>query len=84
MDGHPVAGRNFDGESLQLTSDASNLSSGINDHTSSIVITDGTTQQQGIGNGASNQSNTAQVNGTAFTEIDQSNANVAVNFSELW
>ncbi|MEI5098978.1 hypothetical protein RB200_10480 [Streptomyces sp. PmtG] len=43
-----------------------------------------TTQQQAVGNGASNQSNTAQVNGSAFTAIDQSNANVAVNFSELW
>ncbi|MEV8535851.1 beta/gamma crystallin-related protein [Streptomyces sp. NPDC051211] len=66
-------GRNFDGESIELTSDAPNLSSGINDRTSSIVITDG-----------ANRSNTAQINGSAFTEIEQSNANVAVNFSELW
>ncbi|MEU2563499.1 hypothetical protein ABZ626_29785 [Streptomyces longispororuber] len=43
-----------------------------------------TTQQQAVGDGASNQSNTAQVNGSAFTAIEQTNANVAVNFSELW
>ncbi|MFH8793870.1 hypothetical protein [Streptomyces sp. NPDC017941] len=43
-----------------------------------------TTQQQAVGNGAANQSNTAQVNGSAFTAIEQTNANVAVNFSELW
>lgn len=41
-----------------------------------------TTQQQAVGSGASNQSNTAQVNGSAFTAIDQSN-NV-VNFTNLW
>ncbi|WP_372458220.1 hypothetical protein [Streptomyces sichuanensis] len=91
-------GRNFDGESLALKSDALSLGSGINDRTSSLIIVDGnsnavgddsngtspTTQQQAVGNGASNQSNTAQVNGSAFSDIDQSNANVAVNFSELW
>ncbi|MFD5627543.1 MULTISPECIES: hypothetical protein [unclassified Streptomyces] len=41
-----------------------------------------TTQQQAVGSGASNQNNTAQVNGSAFTAIDQSN-NV-VNFTNLW
>jgi len=41
-----------------------------------------TTQQQAVGSGASNQSNTAQVNGSAFTAIDQSNA--VVNFTNLW
>ncbi|AVH57760.1 MULTISPECIES: hypothetical protein [Streptomyces] len=41
-----------------------------------------TTQQQAIGSGASNQSNTAQVNGSAFTAIDQSNT--VINFTELW
>ncbi|MFC8670992.1 MULTISPECIES: hypothetical protein [Streptomyces] len=46
--------------------------------------TSSTTQQQAVGSGASNQSNTAQVNGSAFTAIDQSNENVAVNFTELW
>ncbi|MEU1022691.1 hypothetical protein ABZ383_33055 [Streptomyces sp. NPDC005900] len=43
-----------------------------------------TTQQQAIGDGASNKNNTAQVNGSAFTAIDQSNHDVAVNFTELW
>lgn len=43
-----------------------------------------TTQQQAVGSGASNQSNTAQVEGSAFTAIDQSNHNLAVNFTELW
>ncbi|MEV2192093.1 hypothetical protein AB0I02_14020 [Streptomyces phaeochromogenes] len=46
--------------------------------------TSSTTQQQAVGSGASNQSNTAQVNGSAFTAIDQSNENTAVNFTELW
>jgi len=41
-----------------------------------------TTQQQAVGSGASNQSNTAQVNGSAFTVIDQSNT--VVNFTNLW
>ncbi|MEU9208644.1 hypothetical protein AB0D27_11980 [Streptomyces sp. NPDC048415] len=41
-----------------------------------------TTQQQAVGSGASNQSSTAQVNGSAFTDIDQSNT--VVNFAELW
>ncbi|MFD5079744.1 hypothetical protein ACFVYF_05185 [Streptomyces sp. NPDC058274] len=43
-----------------------------------------TTQQQAVGSGASNQSNTAQVNGSAFTAIDQSNETIAVNFTNLW
>ncbi|MFF4256449.1 hypothetical protein ACFY1L_35145 [Streptomyces sp. NPDC001663] len=43
-----------------------------------------TTQQSAVGSGASNQSNTAQVNGSAFTSINQGNKNVAVNFTELW
>ncbi|MFI6640328.1 hypothetical protein [Streptomyces sp. NPDC050504] len=43
-----------------------------------------TTQQQAVGSGASNQSNTAQVNGSAFTVIDQANVNTTVNFSQLW
>ncbi|GAA3915984.1 hypothetical protein GCM10023084_79050 [Streptomyces lacrimifluminis] len=41
-----------------------------------------TSQQQAVGSGASNQNNTAQVNGSAFTAIDQSNA--VVNFTKLW
>ncbi|MFE1293634.1 MULTISPECIES: hypothetical protein [unclassified Streptomyces] len=43
-----------------------------------------TTQQQAIGAGASNQSNTAQVKGSAFTAVNQGNENVAVSFSPLW
>ncbi|MEU1051636.1 hypothetical protein [Streptomyces sp. NPDC005876] len=43
-----------------------------------------TTQQQAVGSGASNQSNTAQVDGSAFTAINQGNENVAVSFSPLW
>ncbi|MCH5672701.1 hypothetical protein [Streptomyces gilvus] len=43
-----------------------------------------TTQQNAVGSGASNQSNTAQVNGSAFTAIQQGNENVAVHFSRLW
>ncbi|MBO4258922.1 hypothetical protein [Streptomyces griseorubiginosus] len=43
-----------------------------------------TTQQNAVGSGASNQSNTAQVNGSAFTAIQQGNENVAVHFSHLW
>ncbi len=43
-----------------------------------------TTQQQAVGSGASNQSNTAQVNGSAFTAINQGNSNVAVNFANFW
>ncbi|MEU2586728.1 hypothetical protein ABZ612_28000 [Streptomyces avermitilis] len=42
------------------------------------------TYQQAVGHGASNQSNTAQVNGSALTTINQGNENVAVNFSNLW
>ncbi|WP_434592193.1 hypothetical protein [Streptomyces sp. A5-4] len=43
-----------------------------------------TTQQVATGSGASNQNNTAAVNGSGFTAIDQSNENVAVNFTKLW
>ena len=43
-----------------------------------------TTQQNAVGSGASNQSNTAQVDGSAFTAINQGNENVAVSFSPLW
>lgn len=43
-----------------------------------------TSQQQAVGAGASNQSNSAQVNGSDFTAIDQSNGNVMVNFTRLW
>lgn len=43
-----------------------------------------TTQQQAVGEGASSQSNTAQVNGSAFTAVNQGNANTAVSFAPLW
>ncbi|ANH92343.1 MULTISPECIES: hypothetical protein [unclassified Streptomyces] len=43
-----------------------------------------TTGQQAVGSGATNQSNTAQVNGSAFTAIQQGNHNVAVHFTRLW
>ena len=43
-----------------------------------------TTNQNAVGSGASNQSNTAQVNGSAFTAIQQGNENVAVHFGHLW
>ncbi|MFI5758150.1 hypothetical protein [Streptomyces sp. NPDC051569] len=43
-----------------------------------------TTQQVATGAGASNQNNTASVVGSGFTSIDQSNQNIAVNFTNLW
>ncbi|MER6101236.1 hypothetical protein ABT115_02555 [Streptomyces sp. NPDC001832] len=43
-----------------------------------------TSQQQAVGSGASNRSNSAQVNGSAFTMIDQHDESVAVNFTRLW
>lgn len=43
-----------------------------------------TTQQNAVGNGASNQSNTAQVDRSAWTAIQQGNENVAIHFTRLW
>ncbi|MGV9882494.1 hypothetical protein [Streptomyces sp. NPDC003006] len=43
-----------------------------------------TTQQQAVGDGASNQNNTVQVNGPGFAAISQSNDNITVNFTKLW
>ncbi|MFG3662488.1 hypothetical protein [Streptomyces sp. NPDC047706] len=43
-----------------------------------------TTQQQAVGAGASNQSNTAQVDDSAYTAVQQGNENVAVNFYPWW
>ncbi|MFB7497386.1 hypothetical protein ACFC09_22335 [Streptomyces sp. NPDC056161] len=43
-----------------------------------------TTAQNASGSGASNQSNTAQVDGSAFTSIQQGNENVSVSFDHLW
>ncbi len=44
----------------------------------------GTNQQVATGSGASNQNNQAQVNGSGFTAIEQSNETTAVNFTNLW
>ncbi|MBV7698769.1 hypothetical protein [Streptomyces sp. TRM70350] len=43
-----------------------------------------TTQQQAIGSGASNQNNTAQVDDSAYTAVQQGNGNLAVNFYPWW
>lgn len=43
-----------------------------------------TTQQNAAGAGASNQSNTAQVNRSPFTAVNQGNENVLVHFTKLW
>ncbi|GAA4307343.1 hypothetical protein GCM10023086_25870 [Streptomyces venetus] len=43
-----------------------------------------TTNQQAVGEGASNQSNTAQVNGSEFAVVYQDNDDTAVNFTPLW
>ncbi|MET7859777.1 hypothetical protein ABZS81_21690 [Streptomyces sp. NPDC005318] len=43
-----------------------------------------TSQQQATGSGASNRSNSAQVSGSPFTVIDQSDRSIAVNFTNLW
>ncbi|MER7461706.1 hypothetical protein [Streptomyces sp. NPDC097981] len=43
-----------------------------------------TSQQIATGSGASNQNNTAQVNGSAFTAIHQANSNIAVDFHPWW
>ena len=43
-----------------------------------------TTQQQAVGSGASNENNSAQVNDSAFTSIDQSDKSVWVSFNQLW
>ncbi|GGV76063.1 hypothetical protein [Streptomyces griseoloalbus] len=43
-----------------------------------------TTQQQATGLGAANESNTAQVTGSAFTAVNQGEDNVAISFTPLW
>ncbi|MGW0736350.1 hypothetical protein [Streptomyces sp. NPDC002851] len=43
-----------------------------------------TNQQVATGAGASNENNNAQVNGSAFTHVDQSDESYEVNFTELW
>ncbi|EST25934.1 hypothetical protein [Streptomyces niveus] len=70
-----------------IADDGSNASvativgSGVGDDNSGNSTT---TQQVATGAGASNQNNTANVNGSGFTVIDQSNENVALNFVDLW
>ncbi|MFH9177845.1 hypothetical protein [Streptomyces albogriseolus] len=43
-----------------------------------------TTQQQAVGAGAENESNTAQVNGSALTTVNQGEDNVAISFAPFW
>ena len=43
-----------------------------------------TTLQNAVGPGASTQSNSAQVNGSAFTSVNQGNDNTVINFTPLW
>ncbi|MEU3844670.1 hypothetical protein AB0E88_32145 [Streptomyces sp. NPDC028635] len=71
-----------DGSSAAVTNAVQGIvGSGVGGHNTG---NSSTTQQQAIGSGASNQSNTAQVNGSAFTAVNQGNENVAVSFSPLW
>ncbi|MDO0913572.1 hypothetical protein QQM39_22825 [Streptomyces sp. DT2A-34] len=71
-----------DGSSVAVTNAAQGLiGSGVGGDN---YGTSSTTQQQATGSGASNQSNTAQVNGSAFTAVNQGNDNTAVNFTPLW
>lgn len=70
-----------------IADDGSNASvativgSGVGDDNSGNSTT---TQQVATGAGAANQNNTANVNGSGFTVIDQSNENIALNFVNLW
>lgn len=71
-----------DGSNATATSaDAGVLGSGVGGDNSGNSAT---TQQQAVGSGAANQSNTAQVDGSAFTAVNQGNDNVAISFSPLW
>lgn len=85
----PLAAALFTGSASadDFADDGSNASvativgSGVGDDNSGNSTT---TQQVATGAGASNQNNTANVNGSGFTVIDQSNENIAVNFFDLW
>ncbi|WP_329385280.1 hypothetical protein [Streptomyces sp. NBC_01716] len=85
----PLAAALFTGSAsaADFADDGSNASvativgSGVGDDNSGNSTT---TQQTATGAGASNQNNTANVNGSGFTVIDQSNENIAVNFIDLW
>jgi hypothetical protein len=43
-----------------------------------------TTQQNAVGSGGSNQSNTAQFKDSAYETVNQGNENVVVSFAPLW
>ncbi|MFJ9739345.1 hypothetical protein [Streptomyces sp. NPDC101166] len=43
-----------------------------------------TSQQNAVGSGASNQSNSAQIRGSASTAVNQGNRSVAIAFPPLW
>ncbi|MFI6084631.1 hypothetical protein ACIBBB_27275 [Streptomyces sp. NPDC051217] len=85
----PLAAALFTGSASadDFADDGSNASvatiigSGVGDDNSGNSTT---TQQTATGAGASNQNNTANVNGSGFTVIDQSNENIAVNFFDLF
>ncbi|GGJ83140.1 hypothetical protein GCM10011583_13510 [Streptomyces camponoticapitis] len=85
----PLAAALFTGSATadDFADDGSNASvativgSGVGDDNSGNSTT---TQQTATGAGASNQNNTANVNGSGFTVIDQSNENIAVNFFDLF
>lgn len=57
------------------------LGSGVGDDNSGNSAT---TNQNAAGTGASNQSNTAQVDRSAWAGVQQGNRNAAVNFTPLW
>ncbi|WP_415947583.1 hypothetical protein [Streptomyces sp. KLOTTS4A1] len=63
------------------TSVASIIGSGVGHDNSGNSATN---QLVATGSGASNQNNNAQVNGSAFTAIHQSNENIEINFTPLW
>ncbi|RII11940.1 hypothetical protein DSC45_26960 [Streptomyces sp. YIM 130001] len=63
------------------TSVATITGSGVGDDNSGNSATN---QQVATGTGASNSNNNAQVNDSAFTVVDQSSHDVAINFTELW
>ncbi|MEU3950765.1 hypothetical protein AB0F45_00305 [Streptomyces achromogenes] len=70
-----------------LAADGSNagaagvLGSGVGDDNSGNSAT---TNQNAVGTGASNQSNTAQVDRSAWAGVQQGNRNASVNFTPLW
>ncbi|WP_037887590.1 hypothetical protein [Streptomyces viridochromogenes] len=71
-----------DGSSAAVTNTAQGLvGSGVGGDN---YGTSSTTQQQATGSGASNRSNTAQVNGSASTSVNQGDGNAVVHFTPLW